>query len=579
MENILDQRQQAAVNADAPEIVCPAPAGSGKTRVLVARVRRLIDSGVAPEDICVITFTNAAAKELQKRLRCEACGGQGGTEYGGVGPEGENDTREWLPCHCCSGQQARIGYCGTLHSLMLKLLRLHGTKVGLPSNVTVMDEETAGALLEQCREELRVKCSGVALERAVDEARRGMTSTLGTIHTVATEYLNRQRQTGELDFDQLLRFGLRLLRVMTFPYSHLLVDEAQDSAPIDWAIYDSVSCLQKFFCGDDSQAIYGFRGGDVEQFVAKAKTAVTVPLAVNYRSATEIVALSQRAVAGNAMRIENQAVAQPGAELGKVFINEYASPINELSAVAARLPLMQHNGSVAVLWRTNAQADQCREYLQGLGITLAATKRADKDTEAAKTAKAALAWACNPWSDRAALKLAVLLYGEKNTSKMKDEAQASMTSPSQLFRMQLLRSDYPEDSGSLLAALPLDAGVSSWLVQLRSTLPDSATPEDLLVAALRPDDTEPLTPGVFVGTVHSAKGLEWDTVFGGGLEDEAWPGRDSEEDGRRLLYVAVTRAKTNLFLSWCSSRPDPFAEWKQNTRKPSRFLAELAIEK
>jgi DNA helicase-2/ATP-dependent DNA helicase PcrA len=117
-----------------------------------------------------------------------------------------------------------------------------------------------------------------------------------------------------------------------------------------------------------------------------------------------------------------------------------------------------------------------------------------------------------------------------------------------------------------------------WVCSIADTLPQPFALGDLLLAVQRPEEADTATDGdgVFVGTAHSAKGKEWDCVFVAGMEAEAWErkGEDTEAE-RRLAYVAVTRAKSRVVVSWCRSRPHPFKTWQQEPKTRSRFVGEL----
>ena len=235
----LNQAQLAAATHTASRILVVAAAGSGKTKTLIARIQNMIANGTDPRNIVVITFTAAAAKVIQERLG-----------------------------------DVKLGYAGTLHGYCLRILQQHGNMIGLPSKLTILDESDAEALLV----EAIAKMSYKGTRKAVDEQvalglahmRSGDTMRFDDVTRVAYEYFYGMTTTGCLTFSMILTLGLELIRKMgpleigeyenLCQYQHLLVDEVNDSAAIDFEIYEALPVKTRFLCGDPDQRIMSFRG-------------------------------------------------------------------------------------------------------------------------------------------------------------------------------------------------------------------------------------------------------------------------------------------------------------------------------
>lgn len=216
--------QQEAVLTTAPHTLCIAGPGSGKTAVLVARIHHLITVAlVPPERIVAITFTNAAARELEKRL-----------SYQGV--EG-------------------LGYCGTLHGFGLRMLRSAGAGLGYGSRLSVISPESALELLRTKAAVLGCKMKEDDLLALKAKGRPARGTQLTVAETVVATYFDDLAEAGVLDFDLILSEFARLLFIggEFEKYTHLFVDEVQDSSEQDWAIYRRLPMEWKFFVGDPDQ--------------------------------------------------------------------------------------------------------------------------------------------------------------------------------------------------------------------------------------------------------------------------------------------------------------------------------------
>lgn len=254
----LSPEQSAAVHATEKHVVVASVAGSGKSRVIVERIKWLISQGVDPQKIAMVTFTVAGAMEIQKRLVCPTCQGQGfWTEP--VGVQGDNQP---VQCQWCSGGgKIHLGYCGTLHGMLLKAIRHSPHLLGYSTSPAVLNEEAAEKLMEEAAEESRWKGSLEELRKCASRTIRKK-SALSKLEVAAVHYQQKLVDAGLVDYDGILRLGLEMAYSEEFPFKfdHLLVDEAQDSAAIDFEIYDAMAVENTFMVGDPNQRIYSFRG-------------------------------------------------------------------------------------------------------------------------------------------------------------------------------------------------------------------------------------------------------------------------------------------------------------------------------
>ena len=239
----LNAEQLAVVHSYAKLICCVAGPGSGKTHTMCARISKQIADGADPKSFLIITYTNAAADEIQKRI---------GTQY-------------------------RFGYIGTLHAFLFRLLSLRGNNIGLPSSLSIIDEDAKEGIIESIIEELGVKAS---VKNVLPLLKNADLITMPTYaraksftkpQLCAIEYHARLRRSGLLDFDTILFYGERLInkiveKVATevWPYDYIYWDEGQDGSDEDFRILEAAPCEFKFIIGDPDQSIYGFRGAKPE---------------------------------------------------------------------------------------------------------------------------------------------------------------------------------------------------------------------------------------------------------------------------------------------------------------------------
>lgn len=557
----LTEEQLAAAHSLATTTYCSAAAGSGKTRTLVERVRWLVqDCHVDPKRICVVTFTNAAARELQLRLAQ-------------LGIDG-------------------LGHCGTLHALCLRLCNQSAGE----APVTVLTEEQAVSMLQEIGRQVGYRGSQKALREALrsilERPQEPPLVDLKT-RTACKEMVSRMRSAREYTYDALLTEGAQAL-ARKQPFSHLLVDEAQDSAPMDSSIYEMMECQSKFIIGDPNQAIYGFRGSNPEWFQdgCLEYADAFAELTVNYRSSCSVVAASQRLSTLLPVKVGSPTRPAPRAQDGEVRAGQFADEGKENAELLRRIQLGAGD-SAAVLVRTNAAADRIRDFLVSAGVPV---EQKDWRTQAAQPplALSALQAMANPGSDR--LVSDYVREREQDPAAVEVLRRAAASTCQSLARCAGLWECWQVLLPDPLAARALMTQwfarqskcppqldmlqTADWIENLAWQVPAPFTLQELVLTALAPESRPETKPGqVFVGTVHSAKGLEWDRVLLPCFDAETWPGKkegaDLEEE-IRLAYVAVTRARESVFMSCSLRKKNEFRNWVVEDRHPSPLMLEAA---
>lgn len=574
----LTPEQLNAAHSEAPVIICNAAAGSGKTRTFVERVNWLLGRGAKASDICAVTFTSAAAKEIlgrldtmwiQQTVTAKIC-------FERPMMDGNIEVKS---------HGMRLGHCGTLHSLMLHLLRKHSHLIGLPETITVMSEDEADQQLADIAARLRIKASMTSLKAAVEKVLTP-TDAIGKEYVAAKEFCRQMKQTGELSYDALLVLGHQLIakHPETAPFKHLLVDESQDNSTLDWRIYKAMKSETRFYVGDHRQSIYGFRGANVHEFTAQEGE--NCPLTVNFRSSNHVVMASNRIAAKMEAKSE-PSQARPGAPLGLVCVREHQTPDDELNDVASIIhDALRRDLTVAVLLRTNRAADIFRNALATYGLPVAQVKP-EGMSEDENTGLAILRAMSAPTNDRLVLKLYNRLKGTEAAAALSRQIDEQMTSAASILclpEVDKLAIETPDDAveASVKFCSQINGSVkhaSFYIRRLSEQVPLPTTMGDLLLEAQsKPEDAQTPSETLHVGTIHSAKGREWDEVILPACEDETLPGTATGEDleeMRRLFYVAITRAKLECVITWSATRPDDFKKWVTNCRTLSRFAKEV----
>ncbi|HEV8610973.1 MAG TPA: UvrD-helicase domain-containing protein [Thermoanaerobaculia bacterium] len=621
----LNPEQKAAVMHEKGPLLVLAGAGSGKTRVITHRLARLVETGADPRTIVAVTFTNKAAEEMRGRARR------------------------------LLGGRPLVSFVGTFHSWALRFLRRHAAAAGLPPRFSIADSADQLALVKEAMEELGVSeqvLTPGSVRSRISSAKNALVTASGfaaaatdwageRIGRVFLLYEKKLASAGALDFDDLIVRAVRLMRerpgVLASERArvrHLLIDEYQDTNTSQDALVkllgqgaDSLAAV-----GDEDQAIYRWRGAEVEhilRFDEDFPGARIIPLERNYRSTSGILDAASGLVANNRRRRPKRLLADRGAG-ARVRLWRFDEDRSEAEEVVRALAAREEPGEVAVLYRTNAQSRSFEEELVRRRIPYVVVggmkfyERAE-----VKDALAYLRLAARPEDDlafRRVVNVPARGIGQATLDRLSNAARESGRSwwevsadppavltdraKTSLGRFRRVLSDLKEraerDLPSVvlehllgvtgLAALyenseePEDVARRENLAELVSSAreferrsPEGATLADYLDSVSLATDAEAAAGGrgVTLSTLHAAKGLEFPSVFVVGLEEGYLPhgqsGEDEDEleEERRLLYVGMTRAKDELTLTLARRR---LVYGKVMPRMESRFVAEVPPE-
>jgi DNA helicase-2/ATP-dependent DNA helicase PcrA len=600
-----------------------AGAGSGKTRVITHRLARLVETGADPRTVVAVTFTNKAADEMRERARR------------------------------LLGGRPLVSFVGTFHSWALRLLRRHAVAAGLPPRFSIADSSDQLALVKEAMEELGVSDQALppgSVRARISHAKNALVSARAfadgqtdwageRIGKVFLLYEKKLAAAGALDFDDLIFRAVRLLRdrpeVLASERArvrHLLIDEYQDTNTSQDALVKLLGAGADSLCavGDEDQAIYRWRGAEVEhilRFDEDFPGARIIPLERNYRSTSGILDSAAGLVANNRRRRPKRLLADRGAG-ERVRLWRFDEDRSEAEEVVRALEARRGEpGEVAVLYRTNAQSRSFEEELVRRRIPYVVVggmkfyERAE-----VKDALAYLRLAARPEDDlafrrvvnvpargigQATLdKLAAAAHEtERSWWEVSGDPPADLTdrAKTSLSRFRSLISDLRGRAANELPSVVLEhlleaTGLAALyeeseeredvarrenLAELVSSAREferrsgeEATLADYLDSVSLATDADAAAGGrgVTLSTLHAAKGLEFPAVFVVGLEEGYLPhgqsGEDEDEleEERRLLYVGMTRAKDELTLTLARRR---LVYGKVMPRLESRFVAEI----
>jgi DNA helicase-2/ATP-dependent DNA helicase PcrA len=610
----LNDEQYAVVEGgDGPCLVL-AGAGSGKTRTVVYRVAWLLQHGVAPHEILLLTFTNKAANEMLARI-AELSGA-------GAAPSGAPAFPRANPAL----------WGGTFHSVANRVLRQYADLLGFSRSFTILDQDDAKALIKACVKERgpvekdKKFPSPSVIQELLSYSRNALSSFsdhvvakhpsfasfLPDLQAIVNRYAEKKRLSDAMDFDDLLVEWLQLMLghrdiadLLATRFRYVLVDEYQDTNPLQAALVKELARIHKnvVVVGDDAQSIYSFRAADIRNILDFPKQwpgARTFKLVNNYRSTPEIVGLANDVIARNANQFQKELVSMAPSAKVRPIVAPCPSASQEAQWVATQMSMLVARGiphqNIAVLFRAAHHSQQLEFELMRMGVNYdyrGGTRFFDRAH--VKDALAYLRLVANVADEAAWLRVLSFAQGVGEVTAGKiaaylqrqgtlaraitSEVETVATSakarkgwdglravleealsdarPGAVVRTvmgssyaQYLEAEYP-NYADRLADLGQLAAFADQYEDIPSFLAD-ATLDDALAARGKTDRS----PKLVLSTIHQAKGLEWDAVFVIHLAQGSFPNRHATmddtalEEERRLFYVAVTRARKHLYLTY-----------------------------
>ncbi|MEN8263104.1 MAG: ATP-dependent helicase [Nitrospirota bacterium] len=625
------EQHEAVTTGDGASLVI-AGAGSGKTRVVTYRVAYLIEKGIDPSRIMLLTFTNKAAKEMLHRVELLLKG------------------------------EARRVWGGTFHHIGNIILRKYGKAIDLNPNFTILDREDSRELIESCIAELNLRADKMfpkgnvvmdvigrsigtesSLSRAIEENYSHLMIYADEIEEVNKRYISKKRTMGLVDFEDLLFLWKKILtdvpavrEKLSERFLHVLVDEYQDTNKIQAEIVDLMASAHKnlMVVGDDSQAIYSFRGAcfdNIIEFPERYPDTKVFKLTNNYRSSKEILRIANESIAYNTRQFPKilNSLERTGPLPALVPLRNMSQQAEFISQRVLDLidEGVQMN-EIAVLYRSHYQSMDLQMELTRRRISYEVRSGLRFFEQAhIKDIISYLRAVLNPLDEISWIRILKLTpgigsitakkiwdkiretehpieyvasddilkvlpkRGRENWTVFRDnlhglEEENILGNPSETIR-QILTNGYDnyligkyENYEERKEDIEQLSNYSNSFSSTREFLSDLA----LLTNVQAEDIVEPEEEGesIVLSTVHRAKGLEWSRVFIIGLTDGSFPSAramgdlEKEEEERRVFYVALTRAKDELYLCY----PIMDNRWHDGSiiKRPSPFIQELPEE-
>jgi DNA helicase-2/ATP-dependent DNA helicase PcrA len=602
----LNPRQlAAAVHRDGPLLVI-AGAGSGKTRTLIYRVARLIESGVPAGAILLLTFTRRAAQEMLQRVE-QLLGERGGQASG-----------------------------GTFHSFANQVLRRYGNVIGLKPNFTILDRSDMEDIINLLRsrmglgsKERRFPKKG-AIAEAISMARnknRALKEELEfdfphllehetDLIGLAERYEIYKRERGVLDYDDLLFRLAELLslhanvrRRLSETYRYIMIDEYQDTNVIQAELVRLLAATHHnvMAVGDDAQSVYSFRGANfrnIMDFPGLFPETRIIKLEENYRSLQGILDLANEVISRASEKYTKVLFTERRGQFRPLLVRAADEHMQSRFVAQRILELREEGvglGEMAVLFRSSFHSFDLELELQRRDVPF--VKRGGFkfiETAHVKDVLAHLRVVANPTDAVSWMRVLMLVDGIgtrsaerlveaiiqseqpeqellRNAAKLGARAQKAVAGSGALaalitalrsgqerpadqlaqvveYYLPIMRDAYRDDYPKRERDLEHFQDLSERYRSLESMLADMALepPSDSIGDVLAVDPEEGY---LTLSTIHSAKGLEWRVTFLIWVADGRFPGamsvRPEElEEERRLMYVAITRARDELYLSY-----------------------------
>ena len=619
-EEALNPSQLDAVTCTEGPLLVIAGAGSGKTRTLTYRVAYLVEKGISPASILLLTFTRKASQEMLRRAtrfldaRCEKIAG------------------------------------GTFHSFANAMLRKYASQMGLDPAFGILDRTDAENLIGMLRKEMhpatqhrsfprrktladifsRAVNKGLAIEDIIDQDYPHFASHLAVITRIHNDFQVRKQDHHFLDYDDLLIYLRRLLsdyadirnRISSM-YQYIMVDEYQDTNTIQAEILYFLTDVVKniMVVGDDSQSIYAFRGANFRNIIEFPNIfpgTRIITLEENYRSIQPILDLTNVIIDRAKEKYSKNLFTRKTGDTRPVMVNS-EDEYSQSRFVVDKIKDLHRKGvalnQIAVLFRASFHSFDLEIELNREGIAFV-KMGGFKFVESAhiKDVLAHMRVIANPYDRISWYRILLLIekIGPKTAQKIYEAALNEKSGYTGLlsaklgpvkgldrlknliaaldihpmnvsqmgetiidYYMPILKNNYDDhprrakDLEHLIGIMERYKNLNQFLTDMALEPPNTSFENSLYDGASHADR-------MILSTIHSAKGLEWHTVFVIWTLDGRFPSvhtlhkEDELEEELRLMYVAATRAKENLFFTYPSNVYDRSTGLILN--RPSRYL-------
>lgn len=522
----LNKEQAAAVNSTASKILCLAGAGTGKTFCMISRISRIVEEGTPPANILVLTFTRAAAFEMKER-------------YQRTHPHQQIPEFRTFHSFCYSVMisdsevRSRLGYSQIPKIADAGAIKRISTSAKMQCGINLSDKQLNGKVALTPRQQQDYQIYQKCLTKLLKS------ENLITFDTLCYDVC----ELFVIDDPTIQKYKER--------YHYIFVDEFQDTDPRQYDFVSSFPDANIFVVGDALQSIYSFRGADssIIKSLADDEEWETIKLFQNYRSTEEICEFANKnsTYASNAYRIEIHAN-NHGSTVSVLTAGDcdYNNIVDAHTLSVLRGQLSAVSGTSAILCKTNKEVAYIRDWLSSNGIAYSAGKQ---DADILHILKSI--------TDNSYMVdwLSTFLTADRYAEYIRSIAIDDSQSPAEIFVKKF--GDAAPISSRLEKVfkirnilrgpgLPMQKCTDILaLFNIKDILVSTAaTNVAELIEYLTEIVTNVVAADLYVGTIHSSKGLEYDNVFLVGVDSTSF--QLTSEESRNLYYVGITRAKYNL---------------------------------
>ena len=587
---MLNEKQEIAATSKSKRILCLAGAGTGKTKTLIERVKNILNSGVKPENILCLTFTRMAGLEMKSRL----------------------------------GEVGNKIFINTFHSFCSKVIRENLNYFGLKDNFTIYDQKQREEAIKVITQDLKMTKENIKLDIILDCIFNQKKDTIKhkRAEIIAKEYRSFLRNNNATDIDLLITDVVQAFKNEEFKqkyhniYKYIFVDEFQDTNSNQFQFIESINPEYLFLVGDDYQAIYGFAGAKVQYIldIANNPEYEVIRLEQNYRSTKQIIDAANKLITHNESRTEKTLISETdGEKIEKYKCRNFDKEIINAISIIKKDNLYNN---YCIMARTNNLINKAKDILleNKIPFRVLGEKVPTLENEETKMLIQLIELINNPINDILFISILNKLInndicekiqinainndlsvyeelmenGDKyneNINKIfdfiEDISLEDTDNNAFNFLFMLLQKEFIITNFNQQNLNELIHFVELW-EKTQNSLNESCSINEFINWFKTKDDSDvelvlktEKGEGVVLTTAHSSKGLEFDNVFLVGMNQNIFPHKRGDiEEERRLCFVAITRAKKKLIISFSTEEVETWSG-KVKEIKPSQFIQEI----